>query len=630
MCTGLLLTVDASMMARLLLASFLIVQLSSFCIETSEAVLDPYPMFNHTSSHHKDVDYSYAPDTEIEDKFECGFPWADASRDCHCGVSLHETVYCNNATGRSLPKVGILKCSLMTYEKETVVGHSLYGCIFQHGAKKINQIYNSINSTLIPSNFTLGVCGHLHRNETLCGNCERGHYPPVYSYEVKCIKCPNRWYNWVLFVVKAFVPLTIFLVIVLIFRVSATSAQLSAFVLFCQNFSAPNNVYLLIANIDTTAEHPTLSTVLAKAIVAIYGIWNLDFFRSIYKPTCLHVTIMQVILLDYVIAFYPLLLLVFFYFAVKLRINRVCGVRCLWNPMHRTMNSLRNSWNVQRSIIDAFATFFLLSYSKLLGLSFHTLMYTNVHNAKGDRVKTVVYSAANLTYFGEGHWYYGILALFVFVVFICFPVVLLFAYPMRCFQRFLTRMNMNHELLRMFMDSFQGCYKDGTNGTRDCRYFAGVYFLLRILLFLTFGMTLTVLFYSIATILFILMGIVIIIVRPYNDQYKVYNKVDAIMVLNQALITASVLCQVFANIKGERFKTFSTFLVGIFSAVPLIYIIVITVHWIYTRQCYREMMGSVKSNFKENCFSSNKEEEEEEEEEELLNSATRSYGSTIN
>ena len=35
--------------------------------------------------------------------------------------------------------------------------------------------------------------------------------------------------------------------------------------------------------------------------------------------------------------------------------------------------------------------------------------------------------------------------------------------------------------LHAFMDAFQGCYKDGTNGTRDCRYFAGLQLVLRLL-----------------------------------------------------------------------------------------------------------------------------------------------------
>ena len=53
-------------------------------------------------------------------------------------------------------------------------------------------------------------------------------------------------------------------------------------------------------------------------------------------------------------------------------------------------------------------------------------------------------------------------------------IILLFLYPCRCFHLRLLP-------LHAFVDAFQGCYKDGTNGTRDCRYFAGLQLVLRLL-----------------------------------------------------------------------------------------------------------------------------------------------------
>ena len=58
-----------------------------------------------------------------------------------------------------------------------------------------------------------------------------------------------------------------------------------------------------------------------------------------------------------------------------------------------------------------------------------------------------------------------------------------YLYPMRSFQRCLgycTRIRW--QFLHTFADAFQGCYKNGTNGTRDYRYFAGLYLLFRIVL----------------------------------------------------------------------------------------------------------------------------------------------------
>jgi len=62
---------------------------------------------------------------------------------------------------------------------------------------------------------------------------------------------------------------------------------------------------------------------------------------------------------------------------------------------------------------------------------------------------------------------------------------------------------MRWHALHIFIDSFQGCYKDGTNGTRDCRYFAGVYLTTRLLLCIVFALTLGVYYYAAGTVVLI-------------------------------------------------------------------------------------------------------------------------------
>ena len=43
-------------------------------------------------------------------------------------------------------------------------------------------------------------------------------------------------------------------------------------------------------------------------------------------------------------------------------------------------------------------------------------------------------------------------------------------------------------MLRTFADAFQGCYKDGTVGTQDCRWFSGVHLLVRFGIVIAFEM----------------------------------------------------------------------------------------------------------------------------------------------
>ena len=70
--------------------------------------------------------------------------------------------------------------------------------------------------------------------------------------------------------------------------------------------------------------------------------------------------------------------------------------------------------------------------------------------------------AATIDYFGREHFPYAILALIVLLVFVLLPLLLLC--PVRCFQQCLGHCGVKWLSLHIFMDAFQGCYKDGTNG----------------------------------------------------------------------------------------------------------------------------------------------------------------------
>ena len=71
--------------------------------------------------------------------------------------------------------------------------------------------------------------------------------------------------------------------------------------------------------------------------------------------------------------------------------------------------------------------------------------------------KWVVYYDPSIVYLGPSHIVYAIITLILSFMILVVPVILLF---------------------NAFVDAFQGCYKDGT---RDCRYFAALQLLLRIL-----------------------------------------------------------------------------------------------------------------------------------------------------
>ena len=369
----------------------------------------------------------------------------------------------------------------------------------------------------------------------------------------------------------AYVPLTLFLLLVLCCRISATSAKLNAFVTVAQILAAPQYLRFLLS---TT--HKYLPPI--QILATVYGIWNLDFLRTVIPPICINLSTLQALSLDYVIAFYPFLLLVFVYSLIELHARDFWPIVQLWRPFQRCCG---NRWDIRSSIINAFATFLLLTYIRLLSISFDLLTPTHIFDTHGKMRGLFLYSGGAVKYFGKEHLPYAILALIVMLFLVLFPLLLFILYPMRCFQKCLTYFNLRCHALRIFMDAFQGCYKDGTDGTRDCQYFAVVQPLCRIFLFFVLAVTLGELFHAIGTVGLLLLAILIAIVQPYKKKFDAYNTTDTVLILLLAAWFASILCFNMLHAKSLKFAQMSVIIVGLTAILPLFYIVVVILHWLY-------------------------------------------------
>ena len=138
----------------------------------------------------------------------------------------------------------------------------------------------------------------------------------------------------------------------------------------------------------------------------------------------------------------------------------------------------------------------------------------------------VLYYNASIEYFSKEHLPFAVLALCVLLVFVIFPLLLLLLYPMRSFQRCLgycTRIRW--QFLHTFADAFQGCYKNGTNGTRDYRYFAGFYLLFRVVLLVAFISTAAYYLWLIIILFAVIISLLFAFFRPYKNNY--FNIIDS-------------------------------------------------------------------------------------------------------
>ena len=164
------------------------------------------------------------------------FPDPSSNGTCRCGDDVHGTVKCNDSTKEAF----ISSSHCMTYNESTgpVVGVCFYNFL-RH------TLYD-----LVPCNITElnnYMCGQLNREGQLCGRCKEDYSVPVYSYDLKCVQCSTSPFNWILYILAAFLPLTVFFVLVLSCRISATSPKLLTFVCFSQFVSAGANMRVFVS-----------------------------------------------------------------------------------------------------------------------------------------------------------------------------------------------------------------------------------------------------------------------------------------------------------------------------------------------------------------------------------------------
>ena len=477
---------------------------------------------------------------------------------CKCGSSLSGAVHCVDQSNRT----SLRHMYCMTYSCEynsTYVGKCL---IDSHRESIFIQAYVELPAEVSEvNNF---MCGKLNRTGLLCSRCSDGLGVAILSYEHYCLECWNSIQGWVLYFFLTLFPPTLFFFAIILFQVKMTSAEMNAFIFISQ---------FLSVDINRSATRYK-RTGPALLVITFYGFWNLDFFRYVIPRFCVSNTLSQihVLALDYIPALYPLLLIILTYVSIELH-DRDCRVLVwLWRPFGKCFNQVRilRRLNPKNSVINAFASFLLLSYSKLLFASFSLLSFTTVYNDTGDQFgPRRVYYNATIPYLSSEHIPFFTLAVFVLVIFVAPFTLLLILYPMRWFQRCIGCTGWACHALHTFADVFHGCYKNGTNGTRDYRYFAGLYFILRIGLMLIFMngqyvLIIGILVPGVASLMFALL-------RPYSK-----NRFNILDCLASALVALAQLIQyivpieifvVFYILPSLYFAAYSTYKLTVYAGV---------------------------------------------------------------
>ena len=150
-------------------------------------------------------------------------------------------------------------------------------------------------------------------------------------------------------------------------------------------------------------------------------------------------------------------------------------------------------------------------------------MPTIVYKLGSNKTSLALYYSGDMQYFGKSHLPFAILALLAFFTFNIFPMAIMFLYQFCWFQNILFHLPIKLHILDTFMDTFQGCYKNGMEpGTRDCRWFSAMYLLLRVLAFLAFALSPNVVWLVLMSMLLLTFVMVLLKVQPYKPNYSHY------------------------------------------------------------------------------------------------------------
>ena len=347
--------------------------------------------------------------------------------------------------------------------------------------------FYAVSSERSLAELTNMTCGEYNREGLLCSSCKPGYGPAVYAFSLMCVKCRDDRLGWVLYLGLIIIFITVFYVIIILLNIKATSPPFTGFVLMCQTYCIIDRIY-----VPMTMKMVTYSRlkILLHLVRMLCGIWNLDFFRHLIPPFCVsrHLNNLRALTLEYFYVLYPLFLISATFVCIELHARNFKLIVIVWKPFHKLFALFRRAWDPRVSIINSFSTFLLLSVSKIILLSNFCLYkskFAYMLGTDGDtHARSVLYYSPLVSFASKHHIPYLVTSIVFLVLFAFIPSLLLCLYPTRILRKMLhcclfPRLQQG---LWIFVETFQGYYRDCSTGQRDFRATSGAHFIILLLI----------------------------------------------------------------------------------------------------------------------------------------------------
>ena len=424
----------------------------------------------------------------------------------------------------------------MTYSNSTLF---LVSCPYDYSPVNDSKYVTlPLNGSALDSLF----CASQNRQGVLCEECAEGFGVPLLTATYRCENCTEGYRGLVKYLALQFIPITVLFLFFVLTQISVTKPPLSSFVLYCQFVALAYNLSDVSARV-LFEENAAVWTV-TRVMLTLYGVWNLDFGIYLIKPFCVSSSIgsFQSLALEFVSPFFSIVLIIITYSAIELHSHNFRPLVWLWRPFNKYFARFRKSWNPRASVIDVFATFLFLSYTKLLTVSAFLLQRVTVFNmtAHPSVVEVVAYFDPSISYFGRRHLPYAVVALLILFTAALLPLLLISHFccqavnRCRCCRVCSPR---RWQVFHVFIEKFNGYYKDGTvEGSRDYRWVSLQPFAFRTGVFLInnqFNIP-HYLVYFFRGLLCLGLALFTAIVQPYKKQYM--NTMEALLMANFGLL----------------------------------------------------------------------------------------------
>ena len=482
-------------------------------------------------------------------------------------------------------KTGSCVCSALSYNRYQGIRYctSSYSAITANFWAGYLNFSNSTNDTFVTGHCSVKLCNYNNTNHRfgfyqlpiyynkeklneivcssnrigpLCTKCIENHTVLYHSPSFKCKPSHHCRYGILLYILSELLPITIIFIVIIIFNIYLTSGTLYTFIFYAQIIDnmSPNGFNTISFSRGESLALDILQTV--------YGLTDFNILNADSLSFCIlnrDLSILDLFMFKYATTLYALCLVVATIVILKLNSLYTCIKLC----------QKCGRRNIRGSVINGLTAFIVLCYCQSVSITCKVLLPSKLVGKDNKVMKTVLFFDGEIGYGSMEHFYYIAPAIICLMVIILPPPIILLSEPLLVRVSGVLNIRRNaitytlHRLrmkLKPFLDSFQGCFKD------NCRCFAGLFFLYRILILLPMTYSESIdMYYINANIFLFLVLLVHSMIHPFENKW--HNYLDLFLLTNLVLFNMLTISNYFISV----WKTDQEMYIGI--PIPVIQLI---------------------------------------------------------